>query len=207
MTSPRARPSPVGAAGATPPASKIRSALVVVRILRKLAACALPRPSATASAKFANSTVNHSQMISCKVSLESTARPRARSRMYSRLTSAVPTSTTNMTGFFIMSRGFNFLNESPMAGLMMDASNSEREFSLDFTMASSMNGGGSDQLEVLDDRTEREHWEESEGADQQDGAGQERDEQATTNWKARRAGWGALLLRHVACNGEHGDDG
>ena len=38
-------------------------ARVSVRILRKVAAWALPRPSATASAKFANSTVNHSQAV------------------------------------------------------------------------------------------------------------------------------------------------
>ena len=36
-------------------------ALVSVRVLRSDSACALPRPSATASAKFANRTVNHSQ--------------------------------------------------------------------------------------------------------------------------------------------------
>ena len=38
-----------------------RRAVVSLRILRSVSACALPRPSATASAKFANSTVNHSQ--------------------------------------------------------------------------------------------------------------------------------------------------
>ena len=35
-------------------------AIVSERVLRSVSACALPRPSATASAKFANSTVNHS---------------------------------------------------------------------------------------------------------------------------------------------------
>ena len=38
-----------------------RCATVSERVLRSVSACALPRPSATASAKFANSTVNHSQ--------------------------------------------------------------------------------------------------------------------------------------------------
>ena len=42
-----------------------RRAIVSLRALRKLAACALPRPSATASAKLANSTVNQSQTASC----------------------------------------------------------------------------------------------------------------------------------------------
>jgi len=35
--------------------------MVSLRVLRRVAACALPRPSATASAKLANRTVNHSQ--------------------------------------------------------------------------------------------------------------------------------------------------
>jgi hypothetical protein len=38
-----------------------RFARVSVRALRKVAACALPRPSATASAKFAKSKVIQSQ--------------------------------------------------------------------------------------------------------------------------------------------------
>ena len=38
-----------------------RFATVSVRVLRSVSACALPRPSAIASAKLANSTVNHSQ--------------------------------------------------------------------------------------------------------------------------------------------------
>ena len=41
--------------------SSRRLARVSLRVLRKESACALPRPSATASAKLANSTVNHSQ--------------------------------------------------------------------------------------------------------------------------------------------------
>ena len=38
--------------------------MVSLRALRRLSAWALPRPSATASAKLANSTVNQSQMAS-----------------------------------------------------------------------------------------------------------------------------------------------
>ena len=38
-----------------------RSAVVVVRVARSASACALPRPSAIASAKFAKSTVSQSQ--------------------------------------------------------------------------------------------------------------------------------------------------
>src|SRR3954468_6829255 len=100
------------------------------------------------------------------VSLESTGLPRTRSAMYSSVTSAVPTSPTNITGFFIMSRGFNFLNAAPTAGLMISGSNNECEFSLDFTMTNSMGSSSSKQLQVLDDRAEGQHWEEGEGANQ-----------------------------------------
>ena len=43
------------------PSGSCRFAIVSARVLRSVAACALPRPSAIASAKLANSTVNHSQ--------------------------------------------------------------------------------------------------------------------------------------------------
>ena len=42
-----------------------RRAIVSFRARRRLAACAFPRPSATASAKLANRTVNQSQIASC----------------------------------------------------------------------------------------------------------------------------------------------
>ena len=45
------------------PSSVTRLAQVSVRILRSASACALPRPSAMAVAKLANSTVNHSQPV------------------------------------------------------------------------------------------------------------------------------------------------
>ena len=47
--------------GTSAPSTSWR-AIVVVRVLRSASAWALPRPSASASAKFANSTVSHSQI-------------------------------------------------------------------------------------------------------------------------------------------------
>ena len=43
------------------PSARRRWATVVVRVARSDSACALPRPSAIASAKLAKSTVSHSQ--------------------------------------------------------------------------------------------------------------------------------------------------
>ena len=58
-TSPRL--SFVAATSSMLPPAVTSLAWVSVRVLRRLSACALPRPSAIASAKLANSTVNHSQ--------------------------------------------------------------------------------------------------------------------------------------------------
>ena len=65
---------------------------------RSVSACALPRPSAIASAKLANSTVSHSQAVICSSKPRPPAagdhdRPRAR-----RWSAPQPTSTTNITG-------------------------------------------------------------------------------------------------------------
>ena len=49
------------------PAPVSSLAWLSVRVLRSESACALPRPSATASAKLANSTVNQSQRMIWKV--------------------------------------------------------------------------------------------------------------------------------------------
>ena len=46
--------------GSSEPSARRRLATVSDRALRRVSACALPRPSATASAKLANRTVNHS---------------------------------------------------------------------------------------------------------------------------------------------------
>ena len=75
--------------------------MVSVLVLRSVSACALPRPSAMASAKLANSTVNHSQSAIWKLKP-----PMPRAAGDSRATArtvvmAAPTSTTNITGFFI----------------------------------------------------------------------------------------------------------
>ena len=49
------------------PPANTRTAVVSVFALRSVAACALPRPSAIASAKLANRTVNQSQNATCPV--------------------------------------------------------------------------------------------------------------------------------------------
>ena len=105
-----------------------RRALVSWRILRKKAAWALPRPSATASAKLAKTTVNHSQKLTLKVN-QSGCDPAVgaiMSRNQISVVSTLPISTTNMTGFLITCCGASLRKLSPTAGHTISGSKSER---------------------------------------------------------------------------------
>src|SRR5580692_9970285 len=96
-----------------------------------------------ASAKFANSTVNHSQRVIWKVNPASAA-PVAISRAARIVVMAAPTSTTNMTGFFIMPRGLSFTKESLSARFTIGGSNKgrAREPFLGMSETGSATGGG-----------------------------------------------------------------
>ncbi len=76
--------------------------MVSDRILRSVSAWALPRPSAIASAKLANITVNHSHNVTEPVNHNGAvpvAGGATMSRIQRAVVSTLPTSTTNMTGF------------------------------------------------------------------------------------------------------------
>ncbi len=98
-----------------------RLARVSERVLRRASACAFPRPSATASAKLAKSTVNHSQAAIWPVN---SAVPfcAMRSRRKIKVTKAETTSVTKMTGLRASWRGSSFRNASIEARLMMAGS-------------------------------------------------------------------------------------
>src|ERR1700748_1280369 len=171
-----------------------------VRVLRNESACALPRPSATASAKFANSTVNHSQRMIWKVKPRF-APPVMRSRMKITVVNAATISTTNITGFFIISRGSSLANDAAIAGLRIFGSSivdiDVRFCSLRVSMEvapkarSEQVVGG--HREVLDNRAERQRREEGETADDQDDAHHEADEQAAGGRECAGRGRNRLL--------------
>ena len=94
-SSPTRRPE-LGTSSSEP--SRRRCATVSARVLRSSSACALPRPSATASAKFAKSTVNQSQAATSQAKTLGSA-------IASAVTSTLPISTTNRTGFRAIRRG------------------------------------------------------------------------------------------------------
>src|SRR5215472_8844091 len=100
----------LGTCSVRPSLSTIRLAIVSERALRSVSACALPRPSAMASAKFANMTVNHNHSVICRLNLK--APPLLKSNA---VVMTLPISTTNMTGLPIICRGFSLRNASQMA--------------------------------------------------------------------------------------------
>ncbi len=86
-----------------------RLATVSARVRRRLAACALPRPSATASAKL----------------VKWPAPPANRSRANRIVVTTATTSTTNITGFLANVRGSSLSTESRSAGTRIDRSVSD----------------------------------------------------------------------------------
>ena len=84
------------------------------RVARRASACALPRPSAIASAKLAKSSVNQSQRMIWKLKPRWPA-PVARSRRKRTVVRSATTSTTNITGLRIICRGSS-LREGRAAG-------------------------------------------------------------------------------------------
>src|SRR5262249_13948152 len=134
-------------------------ATVSDRVLRSVSACAFPRPSATASAKFANNTVNHSHNVTSPVKTLCDDDADGRFQKNNSVVNTLPISTMNITGLRIMSRGLSFLIESTTARFMIAGSNS------DFAPAGrcrTFGGRGSAvtvmselPLQLFDDRTER----------------------------------------------------
>ncbi|MPM92484.1 hypothetical protein SDC9_139619 [bioreactor metagenome] len=90
-------------------------ALVSLRVLRKASAWALPRPSASASEKLANKTVNHSHRVMIPMNQGLASPLPNKDCTYRAVVSRLPISTTNMTGFLIMWRGSSLISESNAA--------------------------------------------------------------------------------------------
>ena len=105
-TSPSA--SPLDGTSSRPPSSPRRWAIVSERVRRSVSAWALPRPSAIASAKLANSTVNQSHAAIDHANTVG-------SRIASTVTSTLVTSTTNITGLRAMRRGSSLSTASRAA--------------------------------------------------------------------------------------------
>src|ERR1035438_6510094 len=191
-----------------------RRALVSVLVLRRVSACALPRPSAMASAKLANSTVNHSHREIWKVK-PATPAPVARSRTVRSVVITAPTSTTNMTGFFIMWRGLSLTSASVMARLTMGGSRRGRERDpLRGTIDATSSDGDTVITDILapqpplvhqemfHDRAQRESREKRQCAHNQHYPHQQHDEHGTVGGEGAGRDRHQFLLRQAAGGGE-----
>src|SRR6478735_2588674 len=179
------------------PAPSNSLAWLSVRVLRNVSACALPRPSATASAKLANSTVNHSHRMIWKVKPRPSPPPITRLRRKITVVSVATTSTTNITGFLIINRGSSLAKAEPMAGITIFGSSMVDTGMRLFVLTTSMDvtpkcvrseEGVGVAGEMLDDRPERERREEGETADDQDHADNKPHEQAAGGRERTRRG-------------------
>ncbi len=85
--------------GCSTPSTSSR-AVVSCRLRRSEAACALPRPSATASARLANTTVAQSQTTMSQAKTDGWA-------IASAVVRVAPASTTNITGLRTIRRGLS----------------------------------------------------------------------------------------------------
>src|SRR5215218_3787172 len=209
MTSPASTmtwsPARSWAAGTTSVAPSARSRLAVVsrRVRRSSSAWALPRPSAMASAKLANSTVNHSQSATWPVNeMPPGPPPRTRLTPNRRLTRTLPTRTTNITGLRTWTRGSSLPKAAPTAARTIAGSNSF--FGVAMGRLSEQLAGALEQ--VLDDRPEGERREEGEGADDHDHADQQADEQGGVGREGPRPGRDLLLGGQAAGDGQDGQD-
>src|SRR5262249_27939180 len=168
----------------------------------RLSACAFPRPSAMASAKLANRTVNQSHRDTAKMN-QAGASPRARSAWTkSAVVRMLPTSTTNMTGLRTCTRGSSLRSESTSAPRTIVGSNSDRALACVDMRGVLVSGG---QHQVLDDRSKRERRDEGERAHDDDDADEHGDEQRRVGGQRARARRHDLLPRQRSGDGERGD--
>src|SRR6202000_1750326 len=153
-----------------------RRAVVSVRVLRRLSAWALPRPSAMASAKLANSTVNHSQTMTWPENSRLPCPPK-RSRRNRMVATSETTAVMKITGLRARLRGSSLRKASFTAGPTRAGSNSEGAV-LWVVMDDlrSVQGSGEHRV-VLDDGAQGQGREVGEAADDQHHADQQRDEQ------------------------------
>ena len=100
------------------PLGRIRFAVVSRRVRRRDSACALPRPSAIASAKLAKITVNHSHTEMANTKERSATLPTITPLRKTSVVTTAPTSTTNITGLRACVRGLSLVSE-PISALRM----------------------------------------------------------------------------------------
>ena len=110
-----------------PPSARRRRASVVVRVARKALAWALPRLSAIASAKFAKSTVSHSQTAIVPTNQSPLVSPWTSCFTKMPVVMTLPISTMNITGLRTCRRGSSFGKEAQMDDTTMSREKMDAE--------------------------------------------------------------------------------
>src|SRR5271169_4385041 len=186
------------------PSSRNLCASVSARALRSVSACAFPRPSAMASAKFANSTVNHSQSVICNPNQYP---PVCRTRFAGRTTSVItaPTSTTNITGFLHITRGSNFQKESTIAVFNIFWSVIAAFFACAVVILSSKRLSCVHK-QVLQNRPQTQRWEESQCPNDQNNGDQQYRKQRPRHRKCPQRFRHVFLRCKISRNRENGNN-
>src|SRR3954452_23929142 len=179
------------------PSARRRWATVSDRVLRRVSACALPRPSAIASAKLANSTVNQRNSVTRPVNTFSSVVDELRSLKNRIVVSTEPTPTTNMTGLRMSVRGLSLTKLSPIARRTISGSTSLLSLAISALRS---------EAELLDDGAEREDGEEGQGGDDEDHAEHRGDEQRSVGRERSDRGGDAPLAHERAGQRQRGDD-
>src|SRR5712692_7128322 len=203
-----------------------RLARVVVRARRRVSACALPRPSAIASAKLAKTTVNHNQTVTASTKIVWAVNvPRVMlplgwvksRRTNSTVVTTAPTSHTNMTGFLTCTRGSSFLNDAGIAARMILGSQIEMSplrrvfhcltsnISVCILLLISENPPCLHQ-QMFDDRPQRVSREVGQRANDQDHADHQAHEERPRRGEGAQPGGHDPLLDERACEGQDRDD-
>src|SRR5712692_4874535 len=187
------------------PSAATSFAWVSVRVLRRLSAWALPRPSAIASAKLANPTVNQSHIAICNSKTASEIRPSHASRARISVTAKAVTSTTNMTGLRAWRRGSNLPSESSSAPLTILPSHSGLALRSAIDVFRYLVKLAVHHDEMLDDWSQRVGREEGEGGDDKDDANQQHHENRAVGGESARTGRDGFFPDEGAGEREHGN--
>src|SRR4029079_6299721 len=174
-----------------------RFAIVSERALRNVSACALPRPSAIASAKLANKTVNQSHNVICRLNLKAELPWNS-----STVVITLPISTTNMTGLPIILRGFSFRTCSQSARPTIFHS----QIAFFFFAIEALESLARAHKQVLQDRAKAQRREKRQRAHNQNHANQQCGEQGRSDRERSQRRWDILLCCQVAGDRQHGDD-
>src|ERR1700735_1741904 len=184
------------------PSGFMRLAMVSRRAFRNVSACALPRPSAIASAKFANSKGNQSHRgiwsSNPKFPLW-----RSKSLISSTLVTTEPTSTTNITGFFISVRGFSLTKESFTATAIIPDVHSDFFPGVDVIVIVILKNLSCVHQQVLKNWSQAQSGEKCQRADDQHHTDQQRREQRGGYREASRGFRNNFLASQTPCNREN----